>query len=1213
MLLLCLVFTAALVVRAYVCLSDTLSARAKTEIAKRFPGLNVSVGSVEILDSRRIVCRDIVLYESEHLGFSKRTILETEELIVHCPLSISDYLEDNIAIESIELRHPKLHLTRDEQGNIREWTYFPKESKKKLDLSLRIHQGTFSIDDLTVENVNLFVFPETQEETGLIRFQGNAAATWCRAVEFDGSLEPETKQWKIKGGVRELTINRKFWDQRDVHKLCKRFLDQISQSPANSGIKLVSHEGGSVASNQSNKALDLQQLEKILQSVRGRCSMDFELHSDETAPMGVRGNVTGAFGDGRVHFDFFKHPFSDLRLQFRLTGEKLEVRHCAATYGDTKVYLIYTQPQLDHLENAEIYIKTEQMKIDREMIAYLRVFASEKIDQFLATFNSFNVTTDLDLSIRRKNGRWKFHDLSLKAWELNLVYANSLFPIDSLEGTMNLDRNGTLDFEFSTPESEAPIPTYVPVKPGPLAQDSQEMQHYPPVPSTSFMYSLDHPFAVEEEGLHYPELIDGSHEALQNEPLTDEKYIHIQGRFENVPASPYGKLTVRASGVPINSKLINTIPEKQRRVVQSLHPEGKISAFISLLFPKDKNREVKKHFVIGAENCSICYDLFPYPVRGINGIIEWNGEDWRFLNFTGDNESTKVRAEGNMKREAEGLVLFLRINASDLPLEGRLKDALLNQSHREIHGSMRGTGNVNVDSQVFYYPQYKKLFVTFDAEPDKKTGLTICPVNFPLRIENVQGNIHYDNGNITIKGLKGRNKDSRLSSDVSCRFHEDGSWVMDISELIIDQVHSQDPDLLKAMPENLQVLAKTFDLKDPVNIDGAVRLSRSAPGAPLYTQWNATMSLFQNSANLGLPVRNIGGQLHLRGLSENSKLNVSGELDLDSIFVHDIQLLNISGPFHYDGEKVRLGQDVATDDFVFRHTLPGAQSREVYLGQQPAGARRVAVNASPQSREIPHNALSPPRRDRIAAPQQPYVQSQPNPSYNHQILPYTPPEARPITANVFGGTATCRGEVLVRHKNITYNMNLGLENGNMAQAIRELRSGGEKSFGPKERKISGRLDISANINGAGRNPDTLSGEGKVLISDAYLYDTPMMLQVLQVLSIREPDKNAFSKSEIQFRLQGKKMLLNKVKFEGTAFSLEGNGDLQLEGNQRLSLILKTKLGDHKNRIPLFSDVIRGVGKELNDIHIEGPLSNPEIVTNPLPRVRDALEQFKGKP
>lgn len=195
-------------------------------------------------------------------------------------------------------------------------------------------------------------------------------------------------------------------------------------------------------------------------------------------------------------------------------------------------------------------------------------------------------------------------------------------------------------------------------------------------------------------------------------------------------------------------------------------------------------------------------------------------------------------------------------------------------------------------------------------------------------------------------------------------------------------------------------------------------------------------------------------------------------------------------------------------------------------------------------------------------------------------------------------------------KNLSYHLQTELVEANLHEIVRDFRRDSE-TVAPWDRKsISGVMTAQATINGEGRNTDTISGEGSVAIRKAYLYETPLMIKLLQRLSIRKPDRSAFSSSDIRFRIQGKKILLDPVFFEGSTFSLEGNGDFQWDTNRKLNLILVPKFGNRRNRIPILGDLLGG-GGELNQVHVEGSLHNPDVSVIPLPGMRNAIEHIQG--
>ena len=67
----------------------------------------------------------------------------------------------------------------------------------------------------------------------------------------------------------------------------------------------------------------------------------------------------------------------------------------------------------------------------------------------------------------------------------------------------------------------------------------------------------------------------------------------------------------------------------------------------------------------------------------------------------------------------------------------------------------------------------------------------------------------------------------------------------------------------------------------------------------------------------------------------------------------------------------------------------------------------------------------------------------------------------------------------------------------------------------------------------------MSGRGSVELSDADIYELPLMVSLLKFLSIRAPTLNAFSTATMDFRIEGEHIYLDTVDFNGDAISFNG--------------------------------------------------------------------------
>jgi hypothetical protein len=136
----------------------------------------------------------------------------------------------------------------------------------------------------------------------------------------------------------------------------------------------------------------------------------------------------------------------------------------------------------------------------------------------------------------------------------------------------------------------------------------------------------------------------------------------------------------------------------------------------------------------------------------------------------------------------------------------------------------------------------------------------------------------------------------------------------------------------------------------------------------------------------------------------------------------------------------------------------------------------------------------------------------------------------------------------------------------------------------------------------------MEGRGNIQLRGADIYELPVMVSLLKILTIRPPDNRAFSESDIDFQIRGDHIYFPKIVFRGDAISLEGAGEM--DSNRNVNLQLGTRLGRGELGLTLLRDVLGGAGDQIVLIHVDGPVSNPRIVRQPLPAVNNLIEQLQ---
>lgn len=158
-------------------------------------------------------------------------------------------------------------------------------------------------------------------------------------------------------------------------------------------------------------------------------------------------------------------------------------------------------------------------------------------------------------------------------------------------------------------------------------------------------------------------------------------------------------------------------------------------------------------------------------------------------------------------------------------------------------------------------------------------------------------------------------------------------------------------------------------------------------------------------------------------------------------------------------------------------------------------------------------------------------------------------------------------------------------------------------------KLEGKVQGQVELQGVGRGTNAMSGAGQLRIYDADIYELPQMVSMLKILSVRPPDSTGFTKSDIDFRIQGENILLDRINFNGDAISLIGQGHIRPD--RQVNLTFHAMVGRDEFQVPILRGVLGEASQQIMQIHIEGPLESPSLRKEAFPGVNQALQQLQA--
>jgi hypothetical protein len=228
------------------------------------------------------------------------------------------------------------------------------------------------------------------------------------------------------------------------------------------------------------------------------------------------------------------------------------------------------------------------------------------------------------------------------------------------------------------------------------------------------------------------------------------------------------------------------------------------------------------------------------------------------------------------------------------------------------------------------------------------------------------------------------------------------------------------------------------------------------------------------------------------------------------------------------------------------------------------------------------------------------------------------PMPRPIRAEAFGGIVVCSGRISMDEGN-PFELNSELFDGKLENVLHELA--------PSRPDISGQLFATVRLNGNAGGAHTVKGAGEIQLRKADIYRLPVMLRLLALVKVKQPDNAAFTSSDVDFRVEADRIYFDRIDFNGDAINLRGRGEMTLDRAVNLSFTTSVLQRDGSlDRLlrPLFQDsgglfevsvtgtvddpvVTRGVNQAFQQVF---PETSPQERMSRTPPPREMLERLR---
>lgn len=595
-------------------------------------------------------------------------------------------------------------------------------------------------------------------------------------------------------------------------------------------------------------------------------------------------------------------------------------------------------------------------------------------------------------------------------------------------------------------------------------------------------------------------------------------------------------LKVTATDVPLDVFLLNTVPEAQARMLETMELEGRGSAEATI----SRNAEGQIHYEINAR-------LDDGRARPFGGrfVVEDLGERhisgpaWDLTITPG--RVTFHDVQGRVSTQLDGSAGHVTLSGSIDWREGHfsydvevaveqffLDEAILDlfppgdprlDRLRRRFDEHRPEGLVNGRLRLVSGEE-ESLTYTLHLEPQ---SISLLIGGRRVRAEGMSGSVHAADDRLKLEALGGT-------------FAEEGSFEIN-GTVSLGRTHDADLRFVAAsgaLDETVRAVLPVAVLKmiDAMRLQGGFRLEDGSllwrPGATngdaLKYRFESTIHLQDAQAVLGIPVQQIDGSVKV-----SSQQKVAAAWPVIAMQVEADQL-------HVTGRRVSpLTMEVATD-------------------------------------------VSYPDRLRL----------------------------KKARGTCYGGTIVGDGWIDLAEGG-AYHADMTISGAQLAPILEPDVGDGQAG----RTRSKGVLDALLAVEGLLSDPSSQRGRGALAVREAQLYEVPLAMGLLQVVSLDLPSSGRFEHAQIDYGIDGDAIRFDRMRLAGPTVEMEGTGTMSYS-TRRIDLTLALRRPDNLWDNPV-TELLEMVKDELVTIHVTGTVEAPQPRVQSLRGIRQSWNSIFGPP
>ncbi len=712
--------------------------------------------------------------------------------------------------------------------------------------------------------------------------------------------------------------------------------------------------------------------------------------------------------------------------------------------------------------------------------------------------------------------------------------------------------------------------------------------------------------------------------------------LRLNARRQGYSDSSPLELRAEARRLTLDSKLLEILPDRWQQEWHKFLPSGEVDLDVKLGFD---GTAWHPELVCKCLNASFSYHKFPYRLERTRGTLEL--KDGRLkTNLVAASESAQLRLVGETQVLPEPGPSWFEIRGEEVRFDEKLLSAMPGTASNIVR-ALNPYGKFNI---------FGRFWRGDDAVEHKHLALNLsqCAVRFdkfPYPLDNIRGVIEMNDSEWTFRELHGSNGTARITcsgklfptpTGPELHLHFGGAQVL-LEDELRDALSPAARQLWTALKPQGTINLETqvrFCAGDPaiglwvraepvgesVSIEPTYFPYRLEKLSGVFTLADGRVSLDNIKAEHGrtnlsargwCDLRPEGGwhlkleQMSVDRLYADRDLvqAVPGRLKKILADLHTTGAVNLRGSFEL-GSTGTPGDDFSSGWDVNLDLHQNSADLGLDLQNMNGGLHLLGSARGPQFRcqgtvQLDSVTYKDVQFTEVNGPLW-IDETRVLVGFWADRLLNVKPE-RHLTARLYGGTTNADGWVLFGTES-TYDFHTSLTSGDLTQWKQETLGG--------RQKLSGEIYGQLQLRGKGRSLNDLGGRGSLELRNADIYEIPLMVSLLKILSVRPPDSTAFTSSDMKFRIEGEHVYLDRIDFNGDAVSLIGKGEMNL--NRQIHLTFHAMVGRNRGMMPAVKDVLGGASRQLMVIHAEGPIDQPVVRREAFPGVNQAFQQLQAE-